>query len=190
MNETMTFVSNQSHVDTKHPLDLDADQIGGAVIKNNKVRYYECECDDEGDLTYNVVHIKKDSDEKVTSGHVNSRKWKMWEERVADMEKVIVVIRRRAEHKETKLKGAGSFIRSNIFVMDLNEYNDSYVLLRSKSRYLLNHPFMIISYTVNTDVKLKSEETTCYIKTSHGNSTRSTTKVFRSLPQRWMLDNL
>ena len=40
---------------------------------------------------------------------------------------------------------------------------------------------MIISYTFNTDVKLKSEETTCYIETSHGNSTRSTTKVFRSL---------
>ena len=40
---------------------------------------------------------------------------------------------------------------------------------------------MIISYTVNTDVKLKSEETACYIETSHGNSTRSTTKVFRSL---------
>ena len=188
MNETMTFVSNQSHVDTKHPLNLDADQIGGALIKKKKVRYYECECDDEGDLTYNVVHIKKDSDEKVTSGHVNLRKWKMWEERVADMEKVIVVIRRRAEHKETKLKGAGSFIRSNIFVMDLNEYNDSYVLLRSKSRYLLNHPFMIISYTVNTDVKLKSEEKTCYIETSHENSTRLTTKVFRSLQHSSKVD--
>ena len=107
---------------------------------------------------------------------------------MADMEKIVVD--RQVEHKETKFKGARSFIRNNIFVMDLDEYNNSYVLLRSKSRYLLNHPFMIISYTVNTDVKLKSEETTCYIKTSHGNSTRSTTKVFRSLPQRWMLDNL
>ena len=84
----------------------------------------------------------------------------MWEERVADMEKIVVVIRRQAEHKETKFKGARSFIRNNMFVMDLDEYNDSYVLLRSKSRYLLNHPFMIISFTtINTDVKLKSEET-------------------------------
>ena len=41
--------------------------------------------------------------------------------------------------------------------MDLDEYNDSYVLLRSKSIYLLNDPFMVISYTV-TDVKFKSEE--------------------------------
>ena len=51
---------------------------------------------------------------------------------------------------------------------------------------------MIISYTVKTDVKLKSEETTCYIETSHGNPTRSTTKVLGlcSTPQRWMLDNL
>ena len=65
--------------------------------------------------------------------------------------------------------------------MDLDKYNDSYVLLRSKSRYLLNHPFMIISYMVNTDVKLKSEETTASIETSHGNSTCWTTKVFRSL---------
>ena len=96
---------------------------------------------------------------------------------VAYMEKVVVVTRRRAEHKETKLKGAGSFIRNNIFVMDLDKYNNSYVLLRSKSRHLQNHP----SYTVNTDVKLKSEETTAYIETSHGNSTCSTTKVFRSL---------
>ena len=87
----------------------------------------------------------------------------MWEERVPDMEKVVVVIRKRAEHKETKLKGVESFIRNNIFAMDLDEYNDSYVLLRSKSRYLLNHPFMIIFYTVNTDVKRKNEETTAYI---------------------------
>ena len=65
--------------------------------------------------------------------------------------------------------------------MGLDEYNGSDVLLRSKSRYLLNHPLMIISYTVNTDVKLKSEEIACYIETSHRNSTRSATKVFRYL---------
>ena len=95
----------------------------------------------------------------------------MWEERVVDMEKVVVVKRRRAEHKETKLKGTGSFIRINVFLMDLDEYNDSFVLLRSKLRYLLNRPFMVIPYTVNTDVKLKGEETTAYLETSHGNST-------------------
>ena len=112
----------------------------------------------------------------------------MWEERGADIEKVVVVIRRRAQHKETKLKSPASFIRNNIFVMDLDEYNDSYVLLRSKSRYLLNHPFMIISYTVNTDAKLKSEEATCYIGKSPGNLTRSTTKVFRSLQHSSKVD--
>ena len=47
---------------------------------------------------------------------------------------------------------------------------------------------MIISYTVNTDVKLKSEETTCYIETSHENSTRLTTKVFRSLQHSSKVD--
>ena len=139
-------------------------------------------------MTYNEVHIKKDSDGQVTSRYANLRKEKMWEERGADIEKVVVVIRRRAQQKETKLKSPVSFIRNNIFVMDLDEYNDSYVLLRSKSRYLLNHPFMIISYTVNTDLKLKSEETTCYIETSHGNSTRSTTKVFRSLQHSSKVD--
>ena len=41
MNETMTFVLNQSQVDIKHPFDLDVDQIGGAFIKNDKVRFYE-----------------------------------------------------------------------------------------------------------------------------------------------------
>ena len=188
-NESMTFVLNQSQVDIKHPFNLDADQIGGAFIKNDKVRFYEYEFVDKGDLTYNEVHIKKDSDGKVISGYVNLRKGKMWEERVADIEKVVVVISRQAKHKETKLKGATkSFIRNNIFVMDLDEYNDSYVLLRSKSRYLLNHPFMIISYTVTTDVKLKSEEATCYTGKSHENLTRSATKVFRSLQHSSKLD--
>ena len=124
-------------------------------------------------MTYSEVHIKKNSDGKVTSGYVNLQRGKMWEERVVDMEKVVVVKRRRAEHKETKLKGTGSFIRINVFLMDLDEYNDndSFVLLRSKLRYLLNRPFMVIPYTVNTDVKLKGEETTAYLETSHGNST-------------------
>ena len=107
---------------------------------------------------------------------------------MADMEKAIAVKRRRAEHKETKLNGAGSFIRNKIFAMGLDENNDGYVLLRSKLRYLLNHLFMIISYTVNTDVKLKSEETTAYIETSHGNSTCSTTEVFRSLEHSSKVD--
>ena len=112
----------------------------------------------------------------------------MWEERAADMKKVVVVISKQAKHKETNLKGAESFMRNNIFAMDLDECNDSYVLLRSTSRYLLNHPFMIISYTVKTDFKLKSEEKTCYIETSHENSTRLTTKVFRSLQHSSKVD--
>ena len=32
----MPFVLNQRQVDTKHPFDLDADQIGGAFIKTTK----------------------------------------------------------------------------------------------------------------------------------------------------------
>ena len=43
VNETMIFVLNQSQVDIKHSFDLDADQIGGAFIKSDKFRYYECE---------------------------------------------------------------------------------------------------------------------------------------------------
>ena len=39
VNETMSFVLNQSQVDIKHPSDLDADQIEGAFTKNDKVRY-------------------------------------------------------------------------------------------------------------------------------------------------------
>ena len=67
----MTFVLNQSQVYIKHSFDLDADQIGSSFTKNDKVQYYECEFDDEGDLTYSEVHIKKDSDRNVTSGYVN-----------------------------------------------------------------------------------------------------------------------
>ena len=36
VNETMTFVLNQSQVDTKHPFDLDANHIGGAFTKTTK----------------------------------------------------------------------------------------------------------------------------------------------------------
>ena len=90
----MTFVLNQSQVDIKHPFDLDAGQIGDAFIKNDKVRFYECERDGEQHLTYNEVHIKKDSDGKVASGYVNFRKEKMWEERVEDMEKIVLIIQR------------------------------------------------------------------------------------------------
>ena len=39
------------------------------------------------------MRTKKDSDGKVTPGYVNLRKGKMWEERVAGMEKVVAVIR-------------------------------------------------------------------------------------------------
>ena len=64
VNETMTFALNQSQVDTKHPFDLDVDQIGVAFVKNGKVRFCECEFDDEGHLNYNWVHIKKTVMEK------------------------------------------------------------------------------------------------------------------------------
>ena len=36
VNETMTFVLNQSQVDIKHPFDLDADQIGGAFTEKQQ----------------------------------------------------------------------------------------------------------------------------------------------------------
>ena len=39
------------------------------------------------------MRTKKDSDGKVTSGYVNLRKGKMWEERVAGIEKIVAVIR-------------------------------------------------------------------------------------------------
>ena len=59
-------------------------------------------------------------------------------------------------------------------------------------RYLLNHSFIIISYMVNTDVKMRSEETKAYMEASHGNPTVQLPKYLylRSTPQRWMLDNL
>ena len=71
----MTFVLNQSQVDLKHPFDLDVDQIRGAFIKNDKVRFYECEVDAEGDLTYNKVHIRKDICEK---GRCGRKEWQIW----------------------------------------------------------------------------------------------------------------
>ena len=45
---------------------------------------------------------------------------------------------------------------------------------------------------VNTDVKMRSEETKAYMEASHGNPTVQLPKYLylRSIPQRWMLDNL
>ena len=40
------------------------DQIGVAFVKNGKVRFCECEFDDEGHLNYNWVRIKKTVMEK------------------------------------------------------------------------------------------------------------------------------
>ena len=73
---TMPFVLIQRQVDRKHPFDLAADQIGGAFIKNNKVRYYECEFDDGGDLAYNAVHIIKGSDMWIyEKGKCERKEW-------------------------------------------------------------------------------------------------------------------
>ena len=105
VNEIMTFVLNQSQTDIKHPFDLEADQIWGAFI--NKTTKF-----DTMNVNLMMKEIwerkwEKDSNGKVAFGCVTLRKGKIWEERVADIEKVAVAIRRQAKHKETKTQRRG-----------------------------------------------------------------------------------
>ena len=101
----MTFVLNQSQTDIKHPFDLEADQIWGAFI--NKTTKF-----DTMNVNLMMKEIwerkwEKDSNGKVAFGYVTLRKGKIWEERVADIEKVAVAIRRQAKHKEAKTQRRG-----------------------------------------------------------------------------------
>ena len=142
-------------------------------------------------LTYNELDVKENSYGEITSGYVNLRKEKMWEERVADVEKVVLVIRRQAEHKETKLKGAKSFIRTTylswtwtkimtvMFCWDLNQ--DIYWITHSwlshkRSTLMLNskNGKQNLTYKHHTEVQ-PVQIPKCL--------------DLCSTPKRWMVDN-
>ena len=92
----MIFALHQQQSNIRHPFDIDADQIDGLFIKNDKSRFYDCDFGDEGILSYWEVYVKK-------------------------------------------YDGSSSFVKSNNSVTDLDELNESYIQLSSKSEYSLKH---------------------------------------------------
>ena len=60
----------------KHPYDLDADDIAGAFLKKDSVRFYEIIDDNEDTDTLEMsseVHVTRDSEGKVVSGSYSVR---------------------------------------------------------------------------------------------------------------------
>ena len=101
---------------------MDADDIAGAFLKKDSVRFYEIVKNNEYSQTLEIcteVHVSRDSDGKVVSGTYNVRANKQWKAKTADMKNVYAVIHRRAVHKKTQADG-GSFTRTiMIMVMHL-----------------------------------------------------------------------
>ena len=69
------------------------------AYRNDKSRLYDCDFDTERMLSYWEVHVEKDHKGKVVLSFGNAGKDKKREKRVSDLANVVVVIRRRAEHK-------------------------------------------------------------------------------------------
>ena len=135
----MIFVLHQQPANIRHPFDIDAHPFEGLFIKNDKSRFYDCDFGAEGMLFYWEGYVKKHHVEKAVSDFVNVKKGKKWDERVSDLTDVVVIIRRYAERKEKNRTGPSSFVESNISIMYLNELDESYIQLSSKSEYSLKH---------------------------------------------------
>ena len=71
MKENANII-DQTACTVSHPNDLDADNIGGALRKNDKVRFYEIKKQDDGKLSISSeVHLTRNVNGKVTGGIIN-----------------------------------------------------------------------------------------------------------------------
>lgn len=70
VKDTVTLLLHQKNLNIKHPYDLDADNISGSFKKNDKIRFYEWDFDDDDSLIYSEVHVQKNASGKVISGTV------------------------------------------------------------------------------------------------------------------------
>ena len=155
VKETATFVVNQETIGLKHPYDLDADDIAGAFLKKDSVRFYEIIDDNEDPETLEMsseVHVTRDSEGKVVSGSYNGRSNKGWKAKTADIKNVYAIIRRRAVHKKTQIEG-GSFTRVIMFLMPVSEYNLVYGRLKDLPIFKLINPFIIVHYSLSAGIQ-------------------------------------
>ena len=152
---TATFVVNQETIGLKHPYDLDADDITGAFLKKDSVRFYEIIDDNEDTDTLEMsseVHVTRDSEGKVVSGSDNVRSNKGWKAKTTDMKNVYAIIRRRAVHKKTQIEG-GSFTSVIMFLMPVGEYNLVYGRLKDLPTFKLINPFIIVHYSLSAGIQ-------------------------------------
>ena len=84
MKENATLIIDQTVSAVTHRNDLDAENIGEAFRKNDKVRFHEIKKQDDGTPSISSkVHPTRDVNEKVTGGIINKRTGKTWEKLTA-----------------------------------------------------------------------------------------------------------
>lgn len=163
VKENANFIIHQEKCNIKHPFDLQADNIGGAFLKKDQVRFYEAEKDVNSEIKLSSeVHVEK-MDGKVIGGQINSLFNGSWESRDADIRKMYALVRKRAEHKKSKEAGK-SLVRYIIFLMNIEEYNLHYGNMSKLQRFQLDNPHILLSYQTSED-----DDVVEIIEKPHGN---------------------
>lgn len=165
VKDTLTFVVNQTRAVVKHPKDLDADDTPGAYTKKEQTRFYQVERNKEGDIEISCqVQVTKDDKGNVVSGTYRERSGKKWLTRIADINKVYCVIRKRAVHKATLERYKTAFTRYIMWIMPVKEYNETYANLKNSKYYTLSCPNIIMHYYFNTSKPVP------IVASKHGNA--------------------
>ena len=163
----------QTVINLKHPFDLDADDIAGALSKKDSVRFYEVDGEIDNFTMSSEVHVIRDDRGDVVSGSFNERTSKGWKPKIVDLTKLYAIIRQRAAHKETLKKEGSSFARVIIFVMSLHEYNHVKGKIKDLKEYTLINTHIIVHYyfTGGHVVQIHGQ--------AHGNAKSSNATEFR-----------
>ena len=179
VKENATFIVDQAKCGIKHPFDLQADNIGGAYRKSDMVRFYECtrNCDGTCSLS-SEVHVVKNNG-KVVSGVVNEFIYGKWEKRQADLKLVYALVRKRADHVQSKKTGT-NFSRQIVFTMPLADYNSHYPNLSKSPIYHLTQNLIILSYQTS-QVERDDEELPVFEEAPHRNSKSPFPTIFRPI---------
>lgn len=169
-----TFVIKQDLINLKHPYDLEADDTPGVFKKHDQVRFYEAAQTKEGDLVLSSeVHVSKNRSGQVTGGTYNRRTNEGWKAKVAKMNNLYAVVRKRGAHQETLAKYGSAFIRHITFVMPIDEYNVVHGTLKSMKEHNLALNTIIMHYFF-------SKEEVPIAPAKHGNAKTEDSQVFRA----------
>ena len=173
IKDTVTFVIKQDKIKLRHPYDLEADDIGGAYIKNDQVRFYQVKNKD-GELDISTeVRVTKNTKGDVTGGTYNRRKDSGWQPKIAKFHRLYAVVRKRAVHKETLKEHSSAFTRYITYVMPVDEYNSIHGKLKALKEHQLSLNVLTMHYYFNTGYSVP------IVPAKHGNSSKNDTAVFR-----------